>query len=51
MASDAFAKCGFERVAENSGHEIWTYDLLDKGIITNQFVKTVEFWENADGEV
>ncbi|MGZ9189990.1 MAG: HAD-IIIC family phosphatase, partial [Nitrospira sp.] len=49
MAADAYAKCGFERVGHNAGHEIWSYDLLAKGLITNQFVKTVEFWELADG--
>ena len=48
MAADAYAKCGFERVSHHEGHEIWTYDLLDKGMIVNQFVKTVEFRENAD---
>jgi FkbH-like protein len=51
MAADAYAKRGFERVRHNEGQEIWTYDLLAKGMIANQFVKTVESWELADGAV
>ncbi len=49
MAADAYAKYGFERVRHHEGHEIWTYDLLAQGMIANQFVKTVESWEPADG--
>lgn len=49
MAADAYAKCGFDRLRQDEGQEIWTYDLLAKGMITNQFVKTVESWELFDG--
>ncbi|MEO8340731.1 MAG: HAD-IIIC family phosphatase [Nitrospirota bacterium] len=42
MAADAYAKYGFELVSHDKGHEIWAYDLLGKGMITNKFVKTVE---------
>ena len=49
MAADAYAKCGFDRLRQDEGQEIWTYDLLAKGMITNQFVKTVESWELLDG--
>ena len=49
MAADAYAKCGFERVGQNGGQEIWSYDLVAQGLITNQFVKAVDSWELVDG--
>jgi FkbH-like protein len=49
MAADAYAKSGFERTRHEEGQEVWAYDLLAKGPITNQFVKTVESWEPIDG--
>ncbi len=49
MAADAYAKCGFELLHRNDGHEIWTYDLPSKGMLTNEFVKSVQSWEFADG--
>ena len=49
MAADAYAKHGFERAGTSGECEIWTYDLSAKGSIANQFVKTVENWEPADG--
>ncbi len=49
MAADAYAKCGFERGSHHEGQEIWTYSLPVKGMIVNEFVKTVEFWEVGDG--
>ncbi len=51
MAADAYGKHGFERVGvtPSGDGEIWTYDLLTKGSITNQFLKTVESWELTDG--
>ena len=49
MAADAYAKCGFERMGHQGEHEVWRYDLLAKGRITNPFVKTVESWEPAEG--
>jgi FkbH-like protein len=48
MAADAYAKSGFERTRHEEGQEVWAYDLLAKGPITNQFVKTVESWEPID---
>ena len=49
MAADAYAKCGFDRVGQDGGQEIWTYDLQTKGLITNQFVRAVASWEIHDG--
>ncbi len=43
MAADAYAKGGFEREREEQSQETWTYDLSAKGMITNQFVRAVEF--------
>lgn len=47
MAADAYAKCGFELIGRGEGQEVWSYDLLAKGLITNTFIKPVESWELA----
>ncbi|HVG03213.1 MAG TPA: HAD-IIIC family phosphatase, partial [Nitrospira sp.] len=49
MAADAYAKSGFDRAGQDQGQEIWTYDLLTKGLIINPFVAPVDTWESIDG--
>ena len=50
MAAEAYAKQGFSRLDSTEGVETWTYDLLANGPPTNPFVKSVDFWEQADGQ-
>ena len=50
MAAEAYAKQDFSRLDATDGVEIWTYDLLANGLMTNPFVKSVTSWEQADGQ-
>jgi len=49
MAEEAYAKLGFDLASRAGGRATWTYDLSAKGPIVNQFIKTVDAWEVADG--
>jgi FkbH-like protein len=46
IVKDIFGKFGFDPLNHTDGKIIWLYDIRRKGLITNEFIQTVDSWEN-----